>query len=65
VRVQHPQLASNPNRVVFYEVYDTQAAYAAHRASDHFKSYQAAIAKLVADGNARTLTSVEFNSSRP
>jgi len=59
------QLASNPNHVVFYEVYDNQAALAAHRASDHFKSYQAAIAKLVADGNARTLTSVEFNSSRP
>jgi quinol monooxygenase YgiN len=59
------QLASNPNHVVFYEVYDNQAALAAHRASDHFKTYQASIAKLVADGNARTLTSIELPSSRP
>jgi len=59
------QLASNPNHVVFYEVYENQAALTAHRASDHFKAYQASIARLVADGNARTLTSVDLSPSRP
>jgi autoinducer 2-degrading protein len=30
-------LASNPNHVFLYEVYDNEAAYQAHRATDHFK----------------------------
>jgi autoinducer 2-degrading protein len=57
------QLVSNPNHVVLYEVYDNEAALTAHRATDHFKNYQAATAKMVADRNARAMASVEFHSN--
>jgi (4S)-4-hydroxy-5-phosphonooxypentane-2,3-dione isomerase len=57
------QLATNPNHVVFYEVYDNEAALNAHRSSDHFKKYQAATANMVADRNVRALASVEFHSN--
>ena len=54
-------LASNPNHVVLYEVYDNEAALAAHRTTDHFKKYQAATAKMVVGRNVRGLTGVAFN----
>jgi quinol monooxygenase YgiN len=57
------QLASNPNHVVFYEVYDNEAALATHRATDHFKKYQAATANMVADRNARAMAAVEFHAN--
>jgi (4S)-4-hydroxy-5-phosphonooxypentane-2,3-dione isomerase len=57
------QLASNPNHVVFYEVYDNEAALATHRGTDHFKKYQAGTAGMVADRNVRAMASVEFHSS--
>jgi quinol monooxygenase YgiN len=56
------QLATNPNHVVFYEVYDNEAALNAHRATDHFKKYQAATANMVADRNVRGMASVAFHS---
>jgi quinol monooxygenase YgiN len=55
-------LASNPNHVVLYEVYDNEAALAAHRTTDHFKKYQAAVAKMVVARNVRAVTAVAFNS---
>jgi quinol monooxygenase YgiN len=57
------QLASNPNHVVFYEVYDNEAALTTHRATDHFKKYQAATANMVADRNVRAMAAVEFHSA--
>jgi quinol monooxygenase YgiN len=57
------QLATNPNHVVFYEVYDNEAALNAHRSSDHFKKYQAATANMVADRNVRVMASVEFHAN--
>jgi quinol monooxygenase YgiN len=57
------QLASNPNHVVYYEVYDNEAALATHRATEHFKKYQAATASMVADRNVRAMAAVEFHSS--
>lgn len=54
-------LASNPNHVVLYEVYDNEAALAAHRTTDHFKKYQAATAKMVVGRNVRALTGIAFN----
>jgi len=57
------QLASNPNHVVFYEVYDNEAALTAHRATDHFKNYRAATANMVADRNVRAMAAVEFHSA--
>jgi autoinducer 2-degrading protein len=55
-------LASNPNHVVLYEVYDNEAALAAHRTTDHFKKYQAASAKMVTARNVRAVTGIAFNS---
>jgi quinol monooxygenase YgiN len=57
------QLASNPNHVVFYEVYENEAAINAHRVSDHFRKYQAATANMVADRNVRAMAPVAFNSN--
>ena len=55
-------LASNPNHVFLYEVYDSEAAFLAHRASDHFKSYMATTGNMVAKRDARPMTSIAFNS---
>jgi (4S)-4-hydroxy-5-phosphonooxypentane-2,3-dione isomerase len=55
-------LASNPNHVFLYEVYDNEAAYQAHRTTDHFKKYAAATANMVAQRNPRPMTPVAFNS---
>ena len=53
--------ASNPNHVFIYEIYDSAAALEAHRATDHFKKYAAATAKMVAKREVRPMTSVAFN----
>ena len=53
--------ASNPNHVFIYEIYDSAAALEAHRATDHFKKYAAATAKMVAKREVRAMTSVAFN----
>src|ERR1700675_2684409 len=55
-------LASNPNHVFLYEVYDNEAALQAHRATDHFKAYAATTANMVAKRNARPMTPIAFNS---
>jgi quinol monooxygenase YgiN len=44
-------LASNPNHVFLYEVYDNEAALQSHRNTDHFKKYAATTANMVAAGN--------------
>ena len=53
--------ASNPNHVFIYEVYENAAALEAHRATDHFKKYAAATAKMVAKRDVRAMTSVASN----
>jgi quinol monooxygenase YgiN len=57
------QLASNPNHVMYFEVYDNEAALATHRATDHFKKYQAATANMIAERNVRVMAAVEFHSN--
>jgi len=57
------RIASNPNHVMFYEVYDNEAALNAHRAGEHFKQYQAATAGMVADRNARAMGAVAFHAN--
>jgi (4S)-4-hydroxy-5-phosphonooxypentane-2,3-dione isomerase len=51
----------DPHHVLFYEVYDNAAALDAHRATDHFKTYQAATKEMVAGRNVNGLTSVAMN----
>ncbi len=55
-------LASSPNTVFLYEVYDNEAAALAHRQTDHFKKYAATTANMVAKRNVRALKPVAFNS---
>lgn len=55
-------LASNPNHVFLYEVYDNEAAYKAHRESDHFKKYAATTANMVAKRDARPMTPIALNA---
>ena len=55
-------LASNPNHVFLYEVYDNEAALASHRNSDHFKKYAATTANMVAKRDVRGMTPVALNA---
>jgi quinol monooxygenase YgiN len=49
-------LADNPNRWVFWEVYASAEAYAAHRDAQHFKDYIAATEDIVAGKEFFVLT---------
>jgi (4S)-4-hydroxy-5-phosphonooxypentane-2,3-dione isomerase len=51
-------MPNRPNHVFLFEVYDNEAALAAHRNTDHFKKYAATTANMVADRNARAMSTV-------
>jgi quinol monooxygenase YgiN len=51
----------DPHHVMFFEVYDNAAALDAHRATDHFKTYQAATKDMVAGRNVNQLSSIAMN----
>ncbi len=55
-------LASNPNHVFLYEVYDNEAALEAHRQTEHFKKYAAVTKNMVADRSVRAMSVVALNS---
>ena len=55
-------LASNPNHIFIYEVYDNEAVAQAHRQTDHFKKYAAATANMVAKREVRAMASVAMNA---
>jgi len=54
--------AKNPHHVFLFEVYDSAAALDAHRATDHFKKYQAATANMVAKREVRGMSPIAMNS---
>lgn len=54
-------LASNPNHIFIYEIYDNEAALQSHRQTDHFKKYSATTASMVAKREARPMTSIAVN----
>jgi autoinducer 2-degrading protein len=54
-------LASDPNHVFIYEVYDNDAAVQAHRATDHFKKYAATTAKMVVKREVRPMSIIAAN----
>jgi (4S)-4-hydroxy-5-phosphonooxypentane-2,3-dione isomerase len=54
---------TDPNNVVFFEVYDNEAALDVHRATDHYKKYQAAAASMVASRNLKAMAPIALNSS--
>jgi (4S)-4-hydroxy-5-phosphonooxypentane-2,3-dione isomerase len=55
-------LANRPNHVFLYEVYDNEAALAAHRNTEHFKKYMATTGNMVADRNVRAMSVIAMNS---
>jgi (4S)-4-hydroxy-5-phosphonooxypentane-2,3-dione isomerase len=52
------QLASDPNQVHIYEVYENDAAVQAHRATDHFKKYLATTKDMVVKRQPRPMVTV-------
>jgi (4S)-4-hydroxy-5-phosphonooxypentane-2,3-dione isomerase len=55
-------LANRPNHVFLFEVYDNEAALAAHRETPHFKKYAATAANMVADRNVRGMSVIAMNT---
>lgn len=55
-------VASNPNHVFLYEVYDNEDAYKAHRTTDHFKKYAATTGNMVAKREVRPMTPIALNA---
>ena len=55
-------LASDPNHFFLYEVYDSEAAFKAHRETEHFKKYAAATANMVAKRVSRPMSVVASNA---
>jgi (4S)-4-hydroxy-5-phosphonooxypentane-2,3-dione isomerase len=55
-------LANRPNHVFLFEVYDNEAALAAHRETPHFKKYMATMGSLVADRNVRRMSVIAMNA---
>jgi quinol monooxygenase YgiN len=49
---------TDPHHVLFFEVYDDEAALKAHEATDHFKQYQATTKAMVAKRQTRAFSSV-------
>ena len=55
-------LGSDPNHFFLYEVYDNEAAFKTHRASEHFKKYAALTASMVAKRVTRTMAAIGTNA---
>jgi (4S)-4-hydroxy-5-phosphonooxypentane-2,3-dione isomerase len=55
-------LSSDPNHFLLYEVYDNEAAFKAHRETEHFKKYAATTAKMVAKRDARLMSVIASNA---
>jgi quinol monooxygenase YgiN len=53
-------LANDPNHLFLYEVYESEAAFRAHRESDYFKKYASTTANMVAKRVTRTMTALSF-----
>ena len=45
---------SKPNAVFLYELYTNRAAFDAHLTSDHFKTFDAAVAPMIAGKDIQT-----------
>jgi autoinducer 2-degrading protein len=51
----------DPNHVLLFAVFDNAAALDAHRATDHFKKYQATAKDMVAKRDIRQFSSISMN----
>jgi autoinducer 2-degrading protein len=55
-------LDGDPNHLFLYEVYDNEAAFKTHRASEHFKKYAALTANMVAKRVTRPMAAIGTNT---
>jgi len=55
-------LADDPNHLFLYEVYDNEAAFKTHRASEHFKKYATVTANMVAKRVTRPMGAIGTNT---
>lgn len=55
-------MSSDPNHIFLYEVYDNEAAFKAHRETEHFKKYAAATSKMVAKRESRPMSVIASNA---
>ncbi len=55
-------LSIDPNHFFLYEVYDNEAAFKAHRETEHFKKYMAVTGKMVAKRDARPMSVIAGNA---
>lgn len=46
--------AARPGEVFLYELYENAAAFDAHLASTHFKSFDAAVGEMIAEKSVKT-----------
>jgi quinol monooxygenase YgiN len=53
-------LANDPNHLFLYEVYESEAAFRAHRESEQFKKYAATTANMVAKRVTRAMTAISI-----
>lgn len=49
---------AEPDEVLLYELYDTQAAFEAHLASAHFKQFDAAVSAMIAGKQVKSYNEV-------
>ncbi len=52
-----------PEQIFLYEVYDDRAAFDAHLASDHYSSFDSAVADLVAEKHVRFFHRIQMVTS--
>src|SRR5476651_2502417 len=52
---------NDPHHVMFFEVYDNAAAVDFHRATEHFKKFQAVTKDMVVKRDVRAFSSVAMN----
>ncbi|MEM8537121.1 MAG: putative quinol monooxygenase [Pseudomonadota bacterium] len=50
---------SHPDQIFLYEIYDDRAAFDAHLASAHFRSFDAATAAMIAAKSVQTFDTVQ------
>lgn len=55
-------LGDDPNHLFLFEVYENEAAFQAHRASEHFKKYAALTANMVAKRVSRPMGAIGMNA---
>ena len=57
-------LDSDPYHVFLVEVYDNEAAFKAHRASEHFEKCRLITSEMITKREARSMAPIAFNANQ-